>query len=132
MKQLRTLFGLAICAVSLALPWAVMAQAVSWTVQGSWVDTTPAGPTYVPVYAAQCQVDGVQAWEDLALVEPSFSVGINFAETSLLECRWMQSNTYVDPPITNPSGWMPWVPGAVVQQPDDPSGSTLIIIRVTP
>lgn len=130
MKQGRTLLGLAICAVSLVLPVAVMAQALTWTVQGAWVDPTPAGPEYVPVYGAQCQVGGVGAWEDLALPAPTFATVVTFDPASLFECRWRESNAIVTPAING--NWSAWTQGIVAQRPADPGGGTLILIRQVP
>ena len=106
------------------------AQADDWTVQGSWVDVTPTGPEYVPIYATQCQVDSVAVFEDLGLSGPNFSVALTFDPSSVLECRWRNSNALVTPQIDG--NWSAWMQGLVAQAPANPGTATLILIRQIP
>lgn len=104
--------------------FASVVVADNYTVQGSWTDTTTTGPEYVAQYGAQCQVDGVQVYEDMVLASSDFSTSLVFAPTSVLECRAVNINQ-VGPVFGD---WSPWVTGVVATAPTTPS--TIILIQI--
>ena len=123
MKNLFLVFvGMLVSAVALA---------DTYTVHGSWTDTTVTGPEYVPQYHAQCQVNAVLAYEDLTLTSPNFSTALTSVPADIRECRVRNVNIVVasTPVLGN---WSPWISGSVATMPADPSTVILIQIHSAP
>jgi hypothetical protein len=106
----------------------VVVCADTWTIQFSATDPTPAGAEYDPVYHGQCQVDAVQAYEDLTLVSPDFSTPLIFDVGQVLECR-MRAENQLGSILGN---WTAWTAGVIATMPQDLSTVIMIQIHHTP
>ena len=122
MKLIKSLF------VSLAL-FTGLVHADDYVIQMSWIDATPTGPEYVPLYSAQCQVDAAPVYEDLSLPSPSATTTLTFNPTSSLECRWRNSNIVVAGNQID-GNWSAWTAGVLAQQPADGDAGTGVVVTI--
>ena len=125
---------------ALAVPGAMLLCALfagtlhadDFIVQGiRWIDSTSVGSSYSPQYQAQCQVDGVQVYEDLSLAGLNFSTNLTFNPGQLLECR-VQAVNVVVPSAPVPSGWSSWAVATTATQPVVPTSGLIITIHQLP
>ena len=120
---MRSIWLVLLLVAGLGIPFS--AGADNWTIQGSWVDSTPAGPEYSPIYESQCQVNSSLVWESLSLLTPSFSVTLVFAPTDLLQCRVRNTNSLG--PVSGE--WSAWITGVVAQMPANVDSVQIITIH---